>query len=340
MQLTIFDGAEKYNNTKPIRLITLFSGYDSQALSLKYLGVPFEHYRTCEWAIPSIQALKDLHFGEDNTNYSENLTKEELVRELAKLGISADYNVPLTEKQIARYPEQKVRTIYNNIKASHNLVSITNIHGADLGIVDTERYCYIMTYSFPCQDLSNAGLGKGMEKGSGTRSGLLWEVERLLTETKELPQILLMENVKQVIGQNNIKDFAKWIEFLDGLGYNSKWQVLNAKDFGVPQNRERCFMVSILGGGWLSLPEPMGGQKKLKDVLVDTVEEKYYLKNATIDYFVKHTKESEEKGNGFRFAPTTGGGCGKAITTRAGGRMDDNFIIVSCDLDTDTSKES
>ena len=206
--------------------------------------------------------------------------------------------------------------------------------------MDTERYCYIMTYSFPCQDLSTAGLGKGMEKGSGTRSGLLWEVERLLTETKELPQILLMENVKQVIGQNNIKDFAKWIEFLDGLGYNSKWQVLNAKDFGVPQNRERCFMVSVLGDGWLSLPEPMGGQKKLKDVLVDTVEEKYYLKKATIDYFVKHTKESEEKGNGFRFSPTTGGGCGKAITTRAGGRMDDNFIIVSCDLDTDTSKES
>lgn len=130
MQLTIFDGAEKFHNTKPIRLITLFSGYDSQALSLKYLGVPFEHYRTCEWAIPSIQALKDLHFGEDSTNYSENLTKEELVKELAKLGISADYNVPLTEKQIARYPEQKVRTIYNNIKASHNLVSITNIHGA------------------------------------------------------------------------------------------------------------------------------------------------------------------------------------------------------------------
>ncbi len=267
MQLTIFDGDQKFHNTKPIRLITLFSGYDSQALSLKYLGVPFEHYRTCEWAIPSIQALKDLHFGEDSTNYSENLTKEELVRELAKLGISADYNVPLSEKQIARYPEQKVRTIYNNIKASHNLVSITNIHGADLGIVDTERYCYIMTYSFPCQDLSNAGLGKGMEKGSGTRSGLLWEVERLLTETKELPQILLMENVKQVIGQNNIKDFAKWIEFLDGLGYNSKWQVLNAKDFGVPQNRERCFMVSVLGGGWFSLPEPMRGQKKLKDVL-------------------------------------------------------------------------
>ena len=309
MQLTIFDGAEKFHNTKPIRLITLFSGYDSQALSLKYLGVPFEHYRTCEWAIPSIQALKDLHFGEDSTNYSENLTKEELVRELVKLGISADYNVPLTEKQIARYPEQKVRTIYNNIKASHNLVSITNIHGADLGIVDTENHCYIMTYSFPCQDLSNAGLGKGMEKGSGTRSGLLWEVERLLTETKELPQILLMENVKQVIGQNNIKDFAKWIEFLDGLGYNSKWQVLNAKDFGVPQNRERCFMVSVLGSGWFSLPEPMrGGEKKLKDVLVDTVEERYYLKNATIDYFVKHTKESEEKGNGFRFAPTTGGG--------------------------------
>ena len=86
-----------------------------------------------------------------------------------------------------------------------------------------------------------------MSKGTGTRSGLLWEVERLLKELTELPQILLMENVPQVIGQKNIADFAEWIAFLDTLGYTSKWAVLNAKDFNVPQNRERCYMVSWLG---------------------------------------------------------------------------------------------
>lgn len=78
-QMSIFDGEQPFKIDKPIRLITLFSGYDSQALALKYLGVPFEHYRTCEWAIPSIQALHDLHFAEDTTDYSAKMSKEELV---------------------------------------------------------------------------------------------------------------------------------------------------------------------------------------------------------------------------------------------------------------------
>ena len=102
---------------------------------------------------------------------------------------------------------------YNAVHGTNFETSdITKITANDLGIVDTDKYCYIMTYSFPCQDLSNAGLGKGMAKGSGTRSGLLWEVERLLDECSELPNVLLMENVPQVIGQNNIQHFAKWVE--------------------------------------------------------------------------------------------------------------------------------
>lgn len=230
----MFDGDKPFKVDKPLRLITLFSGYDSQALALKYLGVPFEHYRTCEWAIPSIQALKDLHFEDDDTDYSVGMSKTELVETLYTAGVSADYNVPLTKAQLQRYGESKLRTIYNNIRACHNLVSICNAKGEDLGIKETNKYCYLLTYSFPCQDLSAAGLGKGMERGSGTRSGMLWEVERLLKETKELPQVLLMENVKQVIGQKNIKAFAEWIAFLDKLGYHSKWQVINATDFSIP----------------------------------------------------------------------------------------------------------
>lgn len=99
--------------------------------------------------------------------------------------------------------------------ASYNAIHDTNftttdirqVFGSDLGVTETNKYCYIITYSFPCQDLSVAGKQKGMTKGSGTRSGLLWEVERLLNETQHLPQVLLMENVPQVISDANIKDF-------------------------------------------------------------------------------------------------------------------------------------
>lgn len=112
---------------------------------------------------------------------------------------------------------------YNAVHGTNFQTSdITKITANDLGIVDTDKYCYIMTYSFPCQDLSNAGKQAGMAKGSGTRSGLLWEVERLLDECKELPQVLLMENVPAVIGQGNIEHFAKWQEKLESLGYKNK----------------------------------------------------------------------------------------------------------------------
>lgn len=138
-------------------------------------------------------------------------------------------------------------------------IDITTIHAADLGIVDTNDYCYMMTYSFPCTDLSVAGLQKGMKKGSGTRSGLLWEVERLLKEMNELPQILFMENVTQVHGNKNMEDFKMWISFLESIGYQNYWQDLNAKDFRVPQNRERCFMVSLLGNYTYHFPVPKAG---------------------------------------------------------------------------------
>lgn len=135
---------------KKIRLIENFSGYSSQALALKYLGVDFEHYKTCEWAVKSIQATKDLHFGDDDTDYSKGKTKEELIEWLYTKGISADYNKPMEYEQIKRLGEQKIRTIYNNIKATHNLVNISQVKGGDLGIEDRDKYTYIVTYSYPC----------------------------------------------------------------------------------------------------------------------------------------------------------------------------------------------
>ena len=169
---------------------------------------------------------------------------------------------------------------YNAIHGTNfKTTDIRNISGVDLGICDIDKFCYIMTYSFPCQDLSVAGKRKGMTKGSGTRSGLLWEVERLLNECEELPQVLLMENVTQVHGKKNMLDFQKWIDFLESKGYRNYWQDLNAKDYGVAQNRDRCFMVSLLGEWNYKFPHPIPLERKLKDYLEDEVDEKYYIQN-------------------------------------------------------------
>lgn len=158
-------------------------------------------------------------------------------------------------------------------------MDITQISGSDLGIVDTLNYCYIMTYSFPCQDLSVAGKQAGMSKGSNTRSGLLWEVERLLNEVENLPQVLLMENVPQVHGKKNMEDFQRWIDFLESKGYSNYWQDLNAKNYGIAQNRNRTFMVSILGNYKFEFPKPIELTKRMKDYLEDEVDEKYYINN-------------------------------------------------------------
>lgn len=149
MQASLFDGNNEFVNNKPIRLIELFGGYGSQALALKYLGIPFEHWRLSEWAVKSIQAYKDIHFNSDNADYSKGKCADEIRAWLCGR-ISADYNVPLTEQQINRLSEKQVRTIYNNMQATHNVGSITQITASDLSITDTDKYCYIMTYSFPC----------------------------------------------------------------------------------------------------------------------------------------------------------------------------------------------
>lgn len=262
------------------------AGYGSQALALKYLGIEFEHWKICEWAVKSIQAYKDIHFTNDNNDYSNGFYKQKLQEMLLELGISSNYNEPMTKQQIDRLNEKQLRTIWNNIVATHNLVNIQQVKGKDLEITDTDKYDYILTYSFPCQDLSLAGKGKGMSDTS-TRSGMLWEVERILSECYELgtmPQILLMENVPQVHGTDNIKDFNKWQSRLEELGYKSYVQDLIATDYGIPQTRNRCFMVSILGDYSYTFPKPIPLKLKLKDMLEDNADEKYYLSDKMIRY--------------------------------------------------------
>ena len=194
---------------------------------------------------------------------------------------------------------------YNAVHGTNFETSdITKLTAKDLNIVDTEHYNYLLTYSFPCQDLSNAGKGRGMEKGSGTRSGLLWEIERLLNECTELPQVLLMENVPQVHGAKNKEHFDKWIDFLESKGYTNYWKDLNSKDYGIPQNRNRCFMVSILGECSYEFPQPIPLELNLGDMLEKEVDEKYYLSEKAIQgrqktHFNQYKLESrivDEKG--------------------------------------------
>ena len=199
----------------------------------------------------------------------------------------------------AKFEHYKVVEFDKYAIASYNAVhgtdfptmDITKVHADDLNICDTETFTYLLTYSFPCIDLSVAGKQAGMKKGSGTRSGLLWEVERILTEIRdsngELPQILFMENVPQVHGKKNINDFNKWLWFLESLGYTNYWQDLNAKNYGVAQNRNRCFMFSFLGNYSYNFPNPIPLKKKLKDYLEENVDEKYYINNEKADKLIK-----------------------------------------------------
>ena len=618
-QASIFEGTEPLKIKKPVRLIELFAGYGSQALALKYLGVPFEHWRICEWAYKSIIAYKDCHMPDDCTDYSADKTKEEVAVQLAKIGVSANYNEPMSLAQVRRMPEPKLRQIYNAITATHNLVNISQTKGTDLCIENTDKYTYIMSYSYPCvpagtlvatangykpiekvsvgdqvlthcnrfqtvqktmsrvsdhyysvkglgvprlcltgehpllvwrnnaaqwipakelkksdylafnvndsnvpcgltdqelwllgryvadgfinkylynsveyaigvakakefdshtlglpfrkcashktcwqyriankrfqalcrefgngasnkhipqwvidlpckqlqpffdgyisgdghirrrgkntqimfttvseqlflgmqqiiaklyrkicscsirhdnrkstfldsynaqfslmsnrpgqfcsgnkiytaikqiervpnylkvynlevaqdnsytcsnvivhncQDLSNVGQRQGMSRDSGTRSGLLWEVERILNECSDnLPQVLLMENVPQVHSSKNIADFREWIAFLDSKGYTNVWKDMNAKDYGIPQNRNRCFMVSFLGDYFYDFPTKQKLNLRLGDVLEQNVDESYYLSNSTVEYFMANTEKQKANGNGFAFKP-------------------------------------
>lgn len=286
-QIGVFDYLyEKYKIKKPIRLIEFFAGYGSQALALKYLGVEFEHWKICEWAVKSIQAYRDIHF--PNSYYPADVSdipKDEIIKMLYQWGISSNYNEPMTLEQINRLSDINLYNIYENILVTNNLVNIQQVKGEDLEIVDTDKYDYILTYSFPCQDLSLAGKRQGMSDTS-TRSGMLWEVERILNECKELgtlPQILLMENVPQVHSQENINDFRKWQFALEKLGYQSYWQDLIATDYGIPQTRNRCFMISILGEYNYKFPKTIPLKLKLKDLLEKNVDEKYYLSNKQIE---------------------------------------------------------
>lgn len=198
-----------------IRVFEAFSGYGSQSMALRNIGVEYEVVAISEIDKYALKAYESIH-GEVNN-----------LGDISKIDIE---NIP-----------------------EHDL----------------------FTYSFPCTDVSIAGKQEGLVKGQ-TRSGLLYECEKIIEHCK--PKYLLLENVKNLVGKKFKSQFDKWLEYLEELGYTNYWQVLNAKDFNIPQNRERIFVISILGEHKLyEFPKRFNLTKHIEDILEDDVDEKYYV---------------------------------------------------------------
>ena len=209
------------------------------------------------------------------------------------------------------------------------------IHGnvPNLGDITKVKHlpeCDLLTYSFPCTDLSMAGKRKGMTRGSGTRSSLLWEVERLLLEARsrnKLPTILQLENVPALVNKKNIRNFSKWIDILTQMGYTSSYKIINSKAHGIAQNRARCFMVSCLDGIKFEFPEGYALDNCLKDFLEKDVDPKYYLSQKAIDGLILHKKRHESNGNGFGFRPLRPEDIAHSITAGEGHHNNSSYLL-------------
>lgn len=240
------------------------------------------------------------------------------------------------------------RKALQKAKIEHEVIAISEIdkyaiqsynaiHGETLNLGDITKIekmpkADLWTYSFPCTDISLAGRMNGFEKHSGTHSSLLWEVQRLLSVSIDdgtLPKYLLMENVKNLISKKFKPLFDEWCKYLESLGYKNFYKVLNAKDYGVPQNRERVFMISIRDDNALyQFPNEINLDTKLGDYLESDVDEKYYLSTKLINCF---TDMKNRNGilRGLQFQPKLifKDEIARTITTRAGTRPCDNFIV-------------
>lgn len=209
--------------------------------------------------------------------------------------------------------------------ASFNAIHGTNFLPQDICKWNKDITVDLIMHGSPCQDFSLAGNQLGGDEGSGTRSSLMYETLRIVERLK--PKYVIWENVKNIISKKHVHNFNNYINRMSELGYNSFYKVLNAKDYGIPQNRERVFTVSILNESNYEFPKPIPLKLKLKDMLEDNVDEKYYLSDKMIKFFTRNEEKQKRKGNGFRFNVSDGNVIAKTITTLAGNRMDDNFIL-------------
>lgn len=254
-----------------IKIFEAFAGIGAQSAALKKLNLDFEVVGISEWFINALLAYDAInHYNED---FICDRTTSEQREYLSKFKFSKD---SVKECDLSKLRDSEIEDLYRAHMRSKNQGSITDITLSHLDRID------ILVYSFPCQDLSTGGKTQGMKKGSGTRSGLLWEIERILLDLEKhnkLPKYLLLENVKALNADSNKEDFEQWKKALRHLGYkNEKCTVLDAQNFGIPQHRERCFMLS---------------QLKTEDNIkyyhrkLEKIRNEYILNRKKINYFIK-----------------------------------------------------
>ena len=272
-------------------IVELFSGIGSQAKALQNIGLEINVLGTCEWDIHASIAYDAIHNSPELPFEILKLSKDELLDKLQNYTLSNDGKEKMEFTTLKTYSVASLRRIYASIIRSRNFVDVSSLTGEEM-----PKKIDILTYSFPCQDLSNVGAfhgyNKGIDKNSGSRSSLLWQVGRILKEMKEahrrLPRYLLMENVPSLLSKRHFENFTTWIKDLEELGYVSKYFELNAHDFGLPQNRPRLLMISV----WVGQSEMR--RKKVKkyfdskeapEIISDYKNSGYYRKTGISELF-------------------------------------------------------
>lgn len=198
---------------------------------------------------------------------------------------------PDSKYEIDRQPAVIAHKALHPEAADRNYGDIRNIDWNDVPDFD------LFTMSSPCQNFSNAGLQEGGEEGSGTRSSLLWECRKAIGIKR--PKYILFENVKALVGKKFLPLFQKWIRELEGFGYTNSYMVMNARNYGVPQNRERVIMISILGNEKFVFPNPFPLGRFLSDIMEDNADGKYYVSKEKVDSFVSGKEEEIYRKAGF-----------------------------------------
>lgn len=208
-----------------------------------------------------------------------------------------------------------------------NAIHGTSFEPQDITEWDKNIECDLIIHGSPCQDYSIAGLQAGGDKGSGTRSSLMYESVRIIEKLR--PKYVIWENVKNLLSKKHRHNFDAYLETMERFGYTNYYQVLDAKNYGVPQHRERVFTVSILGGGHFKFPEAIPLKRKLKDVLEKDVDERYYISSAMMDHFMGVNQKPSKFPRKERFLANINRAnqdVGNSITTNAGQRPTDNFV--------------
>lgn len=261
-----------------IRVFEAFAGIGSQAKALKKLKLKYTS-TFCDWNIYSIVAYHIIHhFDELQKLKNKEIDIKDIDDFLFDQNISRDGNKPMTFEEI-----KKIKT---NIKKLLVLI-LTNFDvNTDIKKIQNFNHYDLVTYSFPCQDLSIAGKGVGIKEGS--RSGLLLEIERIIKNTENLPKFLLMENVKSLTFQQHSPDYERWKEELEKKGYFNYSMILKGSDYGIPQDRERVFLVSILNEERKKLKIEIERNKKIVDNLNDYLQKE--INNEVLEAIPNNTK--------------------------------------------------